>query len=1128
MVILTCASRGSARPPAISVLALVCALICQSIAPYPASAVPSSFDALASQLTDLVSQRTSTLSDLNVADGIVGAAVARDVLGALQPSLTRQAQLFGDFEQELAIAAEASPTATETADRSTAPGVLLGPHLALPAPQIPYQPLEASRPGTIAWRESLLEASSLRIAPPSRAEAAAAHSATAVGTVGALSILPGGAAPPPAFAKLGAAADFGPPRQIELEGLTVPISAVAPQVVPAPDGDEAITTTVPPAQHPAHGPVVIDAIVHVSLALPALVNKIAVPPRLSSVNVLASQPITGMSSMLATLGSYALPASGTGAVGTPTAASSSLAGLLSVTWTYTQTAPMSGGTTLLTVGTASSYGGSQQGGKLSAYQVLASPPVAPITASATLALAANGDGTFELVVPISTTTTLTAQATVRGLLGDSTIRDGLQREHGLLTRLGDILQRGNAVYSAIKPLYDSRLAVYNTALSAAVSRNSIIEQAWWDRTAAWTTYQGKLTAWKARKSAWDYFVKHGVAPPTVTATGTAVSGQTRTGVQRPTSTATMRATPESFHPVPTADIVHRVRLTPAPASSAEPSRSATMIPLAYDPISPPVSGHGPYRAEYVSMEGAGGRLDPDPSVLVTLDQPGQVNGDATPVQGTVTSTPTSPYAPALSPTQPTPWSTNDVPPVTEESNSPTVSMTPVTATPAITPVPTTTSEPAQDPTTGDVPQDSPTTVQTPPDATSMPDPDPYPTDSPSVTAVLPVDGSSSDTATAVGEPAPSATDTPDSTFTPTATDTASSTATQTATTIYTATLAATASGTALVVATATSTPLPSATATSTPLPSATATSTPLPSATAASTPLPSATATSTPLPSATASNTPTPIALASDTATQSATDSPTAPATASATSTASATVTPTLPRPTSTRAAPTSTPPVPTPGKRPLAVPAPGPEPATEPLPLPLPPLPGWVTLPISFSTAPASFMLDNDLAANGYGKFTQQQLIDAGVMENVTGYLPPVTGVITTLFGGVTPFQSYHTGLDIAAPDGTPVHAAAGGIVVHAGLAVPGQPTQSYGNCVVIMHNSHTVTIYGHMQLGAHDLQVRVGEVVSQGQILGYEGATGWATGPHVHFEMRINNVAFDPLLLVNESQVTGSGVPG
>ena len=283
---------------------------------------------------------------------------------------------------------------------------------------------------------------------------------------------------------------------------------------------------------------------------------------------------------------------------------------------------------------------------------------------------------------------------------------------------------------------------------------------------------------------------------------------------------------------------------------------------------------------------------------------------------------------------------------------------------------------------------------------------------------------------------------------------------------------------------------------------------------------PVSTASSTASPQATPSYSATVVS----TATISSTPSPSPSSTSTSTSTATFTATPTRPRPTATATVPTATPPVPTPGPRPAAVPQPGPSPATEPLPPPLPPLPGWVTLPIAFSTASADYMLDNQLAANGYGHFTQQQLIDEGAMVNVNGYLPPITGPITTPFGGSTPFQSFHTGVDIAGPNGTPVHAGAGGIVIHAGLAVPGQPTQSYGNCVVIMHNPNTVTIYGHMQIGVHDLQVRVGEVVSQGQVLGYEGQTGWATGPHVHFEMRINNVAFDPLLLVNESLITGS----
>jgi murein DD-endopeptidase MepM/ murein hydrolase activator NlpD len=153
----------------------------------------------------------------------------------------------------------------------------------------------------------------------------------------------------------------------------------------------------------------------------------------------------------------------------------------------------------------------------------------------------------------------------------------------------------------------------------------------------------------------------------------------------------------------------------------------------------------------------------------------------------------------------------------------------------------------------------------------------------------------------------------------------------------------------------------------------------------------------------------------------------------------------------------------------------------------------------------------------------TQQQLVADGALSNLAGYQPPIQGVITTYFGGSTPWQSFHPGLDIASVAGTPVHAAAGGLVLYAGLAVPGVPTMSYGNCVLIMHNAHVTTLYGHMEMGLHDLTVRAGEVVTAGQIIGYEGSTGWATGPHVHFEMRFDNVAFDPLLLLNPPQITG-----
>jgi murein DD-endopeptidase MepM/ murein hydrolase activator NlpD len=177
---------------------------------------------------------------------------------------------------------------------------------------------------------------------------------------------------------------------------------------------------------------------------------------------------------------------------------------------------------------------------------------------------------------------------------------------------------------------------------------------------------------------------------------------------------------------------------------------------------------------------------------------------------------------------------------------------------------------------------------------------------------------------------------------------------------------------------------------------------------------------------------------------------------------------------------------------------------------------------PLVVSKEISAFVADGP-NASGYGNFTQVQLLAGGALEGVPAFQPPIKGVITTYWGGSTPWQSFHTGVDIATAKDTAVHAAAAGVVIYAGLAVPGDPTMSYGNCVVIMHNDHVTTLYGHMDMGLDGLQVHVGQFVQAGQIIGYEGQTGWATGPHVHFEMRLNNVAFDPLLLVSAAAITG-----
>jgi murein DD-endopeptidase MepM/ murein hydrolase activator NlpD len=96
------------------------------------------------------------------------------------------------------------------------------------------------------------------------------------------------------------------------------------------------------------------------------------------------------------------------------------------------------------------------------------------------------------------------------------------------------------------------------------------------------------------------------------------------------------------------------------------------------------------------------------------------------------------------------------------------------------------------------------------------------------------------------------------------------------------------------------------------------------------------------------------------------------------------------------------------------------------------------------------------------------------------------------------------HKGLDLAAPLGTPIRAAGDGTVDFVGTS------NGYGNMVVLKHWSSYSTAYGHMSRFASGL--RRGEKVHQGDIIGYVGATGWATGPHLHYEFRVGGEARDP----------------
>jgi murein DD-endopeptidase MepM/ murein hydrolase activator NlpD len=117
-------------------------------------------------------------------------------------------------------------------------------------------------------------------------------------------------------------------------------------------------------------------------------------------------------------------------------------------------------------------------------------------------------------------------------------------------------------------------------------------------------------------------------------------------------------------------------------------------------------------------------------------------------------------------------------------------------------------------------------------------------------------------------------------------------------------------------------------------------------------------------------------------------------------------------------------------------------------------------------------------------------------------GLIWPVNGPVTSGFG--MRWGRMHTGIDIAVPAGTPVHASASGTVVYAGWM------SGYGYLVAIDHGNGLATAYAHNS----SLLVAVGQYVAQGDTISLSGSTGHSTGPHVHFEVRVNGVPVDPLL--------------
>jgi murein DD-endopeptidase MepM/ murein hydrolase activator NlpD len=122
-----------------------------------------------------------------------------------------------------------------------------------------------------------------------------------------------------------------------------------------------------------------------------------------------------------------------------------------------------------------------------------------------------------------------------------------------------------------------------------------------------------------------------------------------------------------------------------------------------------------------------------------------------------------------------------------------------------------------------------------------------------------------------------------------------------------------------------------------------------------------------------------------------------------------------------------------------------------------------------------------------------------------------PVRGWVTSPFGNRTsPFSGilkFHEGMDIAAQTGTPVVAPADGVVIKAGFST------GYGNMVEISHGYGLKTVFGHNSR----LNVKAGQRVKRGDVISYVGDTGSSTGPHLHYEVRVNGLPVNPVKYMN-----------
>lgn len=132
---------------------------------------------------------------------------------------------------------------------------------------------------------------------------------------------------------------------------------------------------------------------------------------------------------------------------------------------------------------------------------------------------------------------------------------------------------------------------------------------------------------------------------------------------------------------------------------------------------------------------------------------------------------------------------------------------------------------------------------------------------------------------------------------------------------------------------------------------------------------------------------------------------------------------------------------------------------------------------------------------------------LPGGVSGSRPSFSPLARAAVTSNFGyrrhPISGGHKLHAGIDLSAPTGTPVYATALGVVGTAGWQ------GGYGLLIQLSHAENHSTRYGHLSR----IAVRPGQIVEPGQLIGYVGSTGRSTGPHLHYEVRINGAAIDPV---------------